>query len=414
MNRQILHVDLNSFFASVEQQCHPHLRGKPVGVLKGVGRSCVIACSNEAKVFGLKVGMSLSQVKSLCPQIILLPADFPKYSDVTHRFIKLCSKYTDQMEVFSLDEVFLDVTHSSHLFGGSLLLAYDIQQRLKQELGDWLGCSIGISRNKLLSKIASGLSPKRSIFVVTNDNQTDLLARAPFTEVPGIGFRLTKRLSRLGITSLPQILETKDQVLSQEFGSFWTPELKRIARGEDNSPLITSDQLPDAKSVSRTYTLLKNTHNPKIIRALIRNLVEEACFKLRQMGLVGRQFGISIRGGHISKHSYLTTKTFSDDSRHVFHQVYKLFKDFNWQQPVRFAGIWINLLTRKNYLPLPLLPIDKKTDQVSSVLDQINKTYGHHTIHPASMLNHQLIRPEINGFLGDKQYHLKFRTLNNA
>ena len=412
MTRQILHVDLNSFFASVEQQCNPYLQGKPVGILKGIGRSCVIACSNEAKKHGLKVGMSLREVKSLCPEITLLPADFPKYADVTHRFINLCGDYTDQMEVFSLDEVFLDVTHTAHLFGGSLLLAYDIQQQVQRELGSWVGCSIGIAKNKLLAKIASGMAPKRSVFVVTKDNQADLLARAPFEEVCGIGFRLTKRLNAMGITSLPQILKASTKKLTVEFGPFWTPELKRIARGEDNSSLVTVQKLPDAKSVSRTYTLLKDTTNLKTIKALIRNLVEEACFKLRQMGLTGRQFGISIRGNHFQESSYLTTKTFTDDGLTIFNQVFKLFRSFNWQHSVRFAGIWISLLTRKNCLPLPLLKTDQKRNQVLKTIDQINNTYGHHLIHPASMLESKIIRPEINGYLGDKQYHLKFRTLN--
>lgn len=414
MTRQILHVDLNSFFASVEQQCHPHLRGKPVGIIKSFGRSCVIAFSNEAKKHGLKVGMSLIEVKSLCPQITLLPADFPKYADVTRRFIDLCSSYTPQMEIFSLDEVFLDVTQTSPLFDGPLLLAYDIQKRLVNELGDWLGCSIGIAKNKLLAKIASGMAPKRSVFVVTKANQADLLARAPFDEVCGIGFRLTKRLKALGITSLPQISATSIKKLKVEFGPFWSKELKRIARGQDDSGLITVDSLPDAKSVSRTYTLFKDTRNQREIKALIRNLVEEACFKLRQMGLVGRQFGLSIRGGYLSQGSYLTTKTFTDDSLFVFNQIYQLFHSLHWSHPVRFAGVWISLLTRKSYLPLPLFKADQRKAKLFETIDQLNQIYGHHTLHPASMLGSTIIRPELNGYLGDKQYHLKFRTLNGT
>ncbi len=412
MNRQILHVDLNSFFASVEQQSYPHLRGKPVGILKGVGRSCVIACSNEAKKYGLKVGMSLSQVKSLCPSIVLLPADFPKYSSVTRRFINLCSKYTDIMEVFSLDEVFLDVTATSHLFGSSLLLSYDIQQRLKAEIGDWIGCSIGIAKNKLLAKIASGMAPKRSVFVVTKDNQTNLLATAPFDEVCGIGFRLTKRLKKLGITSLPQILSISNLTLKAEFGPFWSKELKRIASGEDNSELITVKELPDAKSVSRTYTLHQNTSSLREVKVLVRNLVEEACLKLRKMGLVGRQFGLSLRGNHLSSSGYLTTKTFTDDSYHVFNQINKILTSFNLNHPVRFAGIWISLLTRKNYLPLPLLQEDITRDSLTKALDKINHLYGPHTVHPASMMSSKIIKPEVNGYLGDKQFYLRFRTLN--
>jgi DNA polymerase IV len=408
MTRQILHVDLNSFFASVEQQCHPHLRGKPVGIIKSFGRSCVIASSNEAKQLGLKVGMSLTEVKSLCPTITLLPADFPKYADVTHRFIDLCSSYSNQMEIFSLDEVFLDVTQTSHLFGGPLLLAYDIQQRLVTELGDWLGCSIGIAKNKLLAKIASGMAPKRSVFVVNNSNQAELLARAPFDEVCGIGFRLTRRLRIMGITSLPQISATPLKKLKAEFGPFWSKELRRIAKGQDNSSLITVDDLPDAKSVSRTYTLFKDTYNSREIKALIRNLVEEACFKLRQMGLVGRQFGLSIRGNHLSQGSYLTTKTFTDDSSFVFNQIYKLFNSFHWSHPVRFAGVWISLLTRKNYLSLPLFKKEQRKAKLLQAIDSLNQAYGHHTLHPASMLSSKIIRPEVNGYLGDKQFLLKF------
>ncbi|MCG2691424.1 hypothetical protein L6272_01210 [Microgenomates group bacterium] len=142
MDPIILHVDLNSFFASVAQQNHPFLRGKPVGIIKAIGRTCVIANSDEAKKFGVKTGMSLSEVKTLCPQIILVPADFSQYAEITKKFIKLMDNYSDQVEVFSLDEVFLDVTYTAHLFGGPLLLAYDLQARLKQKLGVWMNCSV--------------------------------------------------------------------------------------------------------------------------------------------------------------------------------------------------------------------------------------------------------------------------------
>lgn len=409
--RIILHVDLNSFFASVEQQANPWLRGKPVGIIKDVGRTCVIACSNEAKTCGIKTGMNLSQVKTLCPQIILIPADFPKYSFVTRQFIHLCSHYTDIMEVFSLDEVFLDVTHTHHLFNGPVLLAYDIQSRLQTEIGDWLGCSIGIASNKLLAKLASGLTPKKSVYVVTKANRSSLLARAPFEEVCGIGYRLTQRLKAMGIESLPQILATPDHILTAEFGPFWSPALKRLAKGEDNSPLITPDQLPDAKSVSRTYTLFKNTKDRTVIKALIRNLVEEACFKLRSMGLVGRQFGLAIRGDHFNQSKYVTRKSFTDNGRRVFNEVYTIYNNWHWPYPVRFAGVWISLLTRKTYLPQSLFLEDKRQDQLLQAIDRVNGIYGCYVLYPATMLNHHIIRPEINGYLGDKQFQLKFRQL---
>ncbi|MDZ7587260.1 MAG: DNA polymerase IV [Patescibacteria group bacterium] len=406
MEKIILHVDLNSFFASAAQQNYPFLRGKPVGIIKAFGRTCVIANSNEAKKFGVKTGMSLSQVKTLCPQIILMPADFSQYAAMTKKFIKLMDHYSDQVEVFSLDEVFLDVTYTAHLFGGSLLLAYDLQARLKQTLGDWMNCSVGIAKNKFLAKLASGMAPKKSVYVVTKDNQQKLLAAAPFAEVCGIGFRLTQRLKIMGINSLPKILAAPDSILRAEFGSFWSLQLKRLARGEDHSSLITSDQLPDAKSVSRTYTLFKNTCNPIIIKALIRNLVEEACFKLRCMGLVGRQFGLSLRGDGFSQSSYVTRKTFTDSGRQVFRELYIIYNSFHWPHPVRFLGIWISLLARKKYLPRPLFLNDQKQERILQTMDQINQTYGDYTIYPATLINQTIIRPEINGFMGDKKFQL--------
>jgi len=402
----ILHVDLNSFFASVEQQANPVLQGKPIGILKAIGRTCVIACSNEAKTFGVKTGMSLSQVKTLCPQIILLPANFPQYAEITKKFIKLMDHYSDVVEAFSLDEVFLDVTYTAHLFGGPLLLAYDLQARLKQSLGDWMNCSIGIAKNKFLAKLASGIAPKKSVYVVTEANQSQLLAQAPFTEVCGIGFRLTQRLKTMGINSLPQILAAPDSVLQAEFGPFWAFQLKRLARGEDSSSLVTPSQLADAQSVSRTYTLFKNTRDPIIIKALIRNLVEEVCFKLRRMGLVGRQFGLSLRGDGFSQSSYVTRKTFTADNGRVFEQIYTIYKQLFWSYSVRFAGVWISLLTRKKYLPQPLFLNDQKQERILQTMDKINQTYGDYTIYPATLINQTIIRPEVNGFMGDKKFQL--------
>ncbi|MBU2052154.1 DNA polymerase IV, partial [Patescibacteria group bacterium] len=292
--RVIIHADLNSFFASVEQQADPALRGQPVGILKAKGRTCVIAASDEAKSFGVKTGTNVYEARALCPQIILIPADFPKYEVTTQKFIRLTAEFSDRVEVFSLDEVFLDITDTAWWFGGPVSLAKKLQLRVKQELGEAVGCSIGIAGNKLMAKMASGLAPRRGILEVTEANKQKLLARAPFTEVCGIGYRLTKRLHALGINSLPQISATPDSILLANFGPFWGRQLKRMSRGEDDSPVVTNDQLRQAKSVSRTYTLYQDTNDQAKIKALLRNLVEEAAWKLRQMGLVGRQFGLGI------------------------------------------------------------------------------------------------------------------------
>src|SRR3989344_1005075 len=407
MVKTILHADLNSFFASVAQQDNPTLRGKPVGILKALGRTCVIACSNEAKKFGVASGMPLSTVRVLCPQIALVPADFDRYESMTKTFIKICQNYSDVVEVFSLDEVFLDVTWIKHLFGGSMSLAHDLQQQIKKEMGEWIGCSIGIAKNKMLAKLASGMAPKKSILKVTDENQKDLLAAAPFSEVCGIGYRLTYRLNKMGIFNLPQIAAAPLTTLLAEFGPFWALQLKRLAEGEDDTPLTPAAKLADAKSVSRTFTLFADTKDKAAIRALISNLVEEAVWKLRRMGLSGRQLGLSIRGGGESRSGYITGKNFTNSGRFVFSQLMKLYASWRWRQVVLFAGVWISLLETDKHLTLPLFPADQKLERINQAMDLVNEHYGYHTLHPAAMLGAQIIRPEINGYLGDKQFRLR-------
>lgn len=383
------------------------LRGKPVGILKAKGRTCVIACSNEAKTFGVRTGMPLATVRTLCPQIVLVPADFDRYEDMTKTFIKICQNYSDVVEVFSLDEVFLDVTWIKHLFGGSLALAHDLQQKIKKEMGEWIGCSIGIAKNKMLAKLASGMAPKKSILKVTDQNQQELLAAAPFTEVCGIGYRLTYRLNKMGIFNLPQIAAAPLITLLAEFGPFWALQLKRLSIGQDDTPLTPAAKLADAKSVSRTFTLFADTKDKAAIRALISNLVEEAVWKLRCMGLSGRQFGLSIRGGGESRSGYITGKTFTNSGRFVFSQLMKLYASWRWQQVVRFAGVWISLLETDKHLTLSLFPADQKLERINQAMDLVNEHYGYHTLHPAAMLSATIIRPEINGYLGDKQFRLR-------
>lgn len=405
--RTILHADLNSFFASVEQQANPRLRGKPVGILKAKGRSCVIAASNEAKTFGVRTGVNIYEAKRLCPPIVLLPADFPKYEIMTQKFIRLAAEFSDRVEVFSLDEVFLDISDTAWWFGGAVALAKKLQARVEQELGEAVGCSVGIAANKLLAKMASGMAERRGILQVTAANKQELLARVPFTEVCGIGYRLTKRLADLGINSLPQISAAPEELLLARFGPYWGRRLPQIARGEDDCPVITTDKLKPAKSVSRTYTLYQDTTDPGKIRALLRNLTDEACLKLRQMGLVGRQFGVGIRGGDFSRCGHITGKIFLDNGREIFERIEAIYQNWRWSYSLRFGGVWIGLLMPKANLTRPLF--GQKQDNLWQTIDRINHKFGDYTIFPATLINQTIIRPEVNGYLGDKYFRLVLR-----
>ncbi len=157
MNRIILHIDFDSFFASCEQQFNPAWRGKPIGVTATNGRTCIIAASREAKKLGIKSPSRVWEAQQIVPDFIAVPAHFDQYWEISKKFIAIAKDYSPYVEVFSLDEVFIDVTKTAHLFGGVESLIQQIKERLAREVGPYITVSVGISHNKLLAKLASGL-----------------------------------------------------------------------------------------------------------------------------------------------------------------------------------------------------------------------------------------------------------------
>ena len=414
MRGAILHLDMDSFFASVEQQANPVLAGKPVGVVKGEGRACIIAASREAKKFGIKTGTTTYDAKSLYPKIILVPADFDKYFSVTKRFVQICSRYSSDLEVFSIDELFLDASKTASLFGGVSGIVGRVKEDIKRELGEYITCSIGISYNRLLAKLASGINKPNGVFEITPENRDEVLFSCRLTEICGLGFRLERRLFDLGITNFKSLREIPLEFLKASLGPFWSRELKRISWGEDDSLLAKVGEIPKAKSVSRTFTLYKSTTSISEIRATLRNLCEEAAFKARKMGMMGRLIGLSVRGGPVADKSgflgdfkHRTLKYFVDSGKEMFEVVWGLFEKMEWRDSVRFLGVWLSLLKSKTNLTGGLFPEDQKREKIVLAMDGVNRKFGELTVYPAVLLQGGMIKSEINGFLGDKAFRFK-------
>jgi len=336
----ILHLDMDSFFASVEQQANPKLVGKPIGVIKGEGRSCIIAASREAKKLGIKTGISTYDAKKIYPKLSLVPADFDKYFSVTKRFIEICSRYSPDLEVFSIDELFLDVSQTAQFFGGVDELCRQIKKNIREEIGEYITCSIGISYNRLLAKLASGLNKPNGVFKITLDNRDEVLFSCKLTDVCGLGFRLEHRLFNLGITNFKSLREIPEENLVAGLGPFWPGQLKKLSFGEDDSLLTRVGEIPKAKSVSRTFTLYENTRDLKIIKATLRNLCEEAAFKAREMGMAGREIGLAVRGerleelgvlGRFGDYKHKTLGYFVENGGDLFKIVWELFGKIKWE-----------------------------------------------------------------------------------
>lgn len=401
---KILHLDMDSFFASVEQQANPSLVGKPIGVIKGEGRSCIIAASKQAKKLGIKTGMSTYNAKSIYPKIIFVPADFDKYFFVTNKFIDICSRFSPELEVFSIDELFLDVTKTEKFFNGVLGIVWEIKKAMKVEIGEHITCSVGISYNRLLAKLASDINKPNGVFEITSENRDSILFKTKLSDVCGLGFRLEKKLLNMGISNFKTLREIPMEFLTTSFGPFWSVQLKKLSLGEDDSLLTRIGEIPKAKSVSRTFTLYQNTTDLKIIKATLRNLCEEAAFKARQMKMKGREIGVAIRGGESGLYQHKTLKYFIDDGGKIFELVWQLFQSSNYNNYVRFLGVWLGSLKPKKNLTLDLFPQEKRKAELTDSMDKVNNKYGELTLYPAIMLQGAKIKSEVNGFLGDKSF----------
>ena len=394
--KTILHLDMNSYFATVEQQTRPELRGKPVGVIKALGRGCIIAASVEAKKYGVKTGTTVWEAKKLCPHIVLVPSDMHKYFAMTKKLIRMADDYSPAVEVFSIDEFFLDITDTQTLYaGGALEMALVLKKRVKENLGEWMKCSIGISFNKVLAKLASEMHKPNGLTWLTMDNYLPETENVEVGEVCGIGRSRTNYLHGRGAFTLGQARKLTD-LPKETYDLVWLKDT-------DNK-LTTSDDLQPAKSVSRTYTTFKTLSTKHEILNLIRNLVEEAAEKLREMGMSGRTFSLYLTPNPSPNlgegHYRMTIKMPTDDPKIIYDLLARTYK----QNPVvgiRQAGVWItNLIFNFQF------PIFKQRQKLLNSVDKINQKYGGFTIYPAQLLGGELIRPEITGYLGDKYYQL--------
>src|SRR6185369_911351 len=194
-----------SYFATLEQQANPYLRGKPVGILKEAGRSCVIAASKEAKVLGVKTGDYLGEARKKAPGLITVPADFDRYFHNTKQLHSIFTDLSPDVDLFSLDEAFLELTSCKKLYPDAAAFFKVSQQRIQSTLGNWVTFSLGLGENRLQAKLASEFSPKNGYFEITPQNLDATLMDTKVETICGIGFRLSRRLHLLGITHVYQL-----------------------------------------------------------------------------------------------------------------------------------------------------------------------------------------------------------------
>ena len=319
--RTILHVDMDAFFASVEQKEHRWLEGKPVivGGDPQKRRGVVSAASYPARKYGVKAGMPLILARKLCPHAtFIILTDMEKYSYISSQLVKIFYHFTPVVQPFSIDEAFLDITGCQRLFGKPYQIAQKLKNEIKNEVG--LSCSVGIAPNKLLAKLASSLNKPDGLTIISKDKVKNTLYPLKVEKLWGIGEKTSKVLSKFGIRTLGDLASYPVEVLKNELGKAgeW---LHLIANGVDDSPVFVKSPLE--KSLGHEHTLPRDTSDPDEISSVLLSLSSMVARRLRQKRFQGRTITLKLRYSDFVTLTRSETIPKPTDSEHKIYQVAK-------------------------------------------------------------------------------------------
>jgi DNA polymerase-4 len=285
----ILHVDMDAFYASVEQRDRPELRGKPVIVGGVEGRGVVCAASYEARPFGVHSAMPTALARRLCPQGIFLPARMSHYADVSRLIRAIFDSFTPLVEPLSLDEAFLDVHGCEGLLGPAPEIARAVKARIKSDVG--LNASVGVASNKFLAKLAGDMSKPDGLLVLPADQAAAFLAPLPVSRLWGVGAKGEQRLHALGLFTIGQLAAWPEQSLIDHFGALGS-HLGQLARGQDDRPVVPDR---DAKSISTETTFAHDIGDRAVLRDWLLELVDHLAGRVRKVGVFARSVELKIR-----------------------------------------------------------------------------------------------------------------------
>jgi DNA polymerase IV len=288
-NATILHVDMDAFYASVEQRDRPECRGRPVVVGGLGGRGVVTAASYEARAFGVKSAMPIAQARRLCPQAVFLPNRMDHYGLISKQIREILFSFTPLVEPLSLDEAFLDVRGCEGLFGPAAAMAVQIKQRIRAETG--LIASVGLAPNKFLAKLASDHGKPDGLVILAAAQGAAFLAPLPVGRLWGVGAKGEKRLHALGLFTVGQLAALPETVLVERIGDFGA-HLWRLARGLDDRSVVPDR---DAKSISTETTFAHDVLDREALRTCLLELVDHLAGRLRHHGLRARTIELKVR-----------------------------------------------------------------------------------------------------------------------
>lgn len=396
---------MNSFFASVEQQVNPWLRGRAIGVGGRPGtRSIIAAASREAKGRGIATAMGVAEARAVCPDLVLVTGDNRRYHAVAREIVTAVLSVTPDVEVFSVDECFADLSLAGS-WAGAVELAVEIKRRVRERVGEYLACSIGLAENRFLAKLGSDTLKPNGLHVITPTGQErfvvpltgtgranlqveavdDLLERVELIDFCGLGPRLNNHLSRLGIRTVLDLRRADVSLLVNIFGVVGR-QLWLWSWGIDERPLVRHFQPRRPRSISRSITLPPGLDRPGDGRAYLFDLAEQVGRELRRQKLVARRVYAWV--GYTDRHGWgghrLLTNPI-DAGEELYRQAVEIWQGVGFR-PIRQVGVGVDLLGEAASLTLSWLPEDRQRAAVCQAQDAVADRFGARAVHRGAWL----------------------------
>ena len=380
--RTIVHVDMDAFYASVEQRDRPELQGLPVIVgADPRGRGVVSTASYEARRFAVHSAMPIGRAARLCPAGVFLPVDMAKYAQVSRQVMTILADFTPLLEPVSIDEAFLDVTGSGALLGDGEAIARRIKSRIGDEVR--LTASVGVASNKFVAKVASDLRKPDGLVVVAPGGEADFLAPLPISRLWGVGRVTASALDSMGIRTIAQLAATSVGHLEARFGSGGA-FLLALAHGRDDRPV---EPFSPPKSMGAEETFDVDHRDLQRLRATLRAQAERVARELRAEGYAGRTVTLKLRFADFSTITRAQTGDPTQDGLTIYRRVEALFSRVRLAQAVRLIGVSVSMLGSAGSGQLSLLePNVARTERLARAVDSLAARFGEEAVRPASLV----------------------------
>lgn len=385
LSRVIMLTDMQSFYAGVEKAAHPEYAQRPVVVAGDPARrsGIILAACPLAKQHGIQTAETLGEAMRKCPQVVVIKPRMQTYIEVSLQISDILQSFTDLVEPYSIDEQFLDLTHSLHLFGDAQSVARQIQSKVMMSTGIY--ARIGISENKVLAKMACDNFAKKNqsgIYTLDKQRLSETLWPLPVEKMFGIGSRMRRHMHRLGIFTIGELARTPLPKLTDKWGVNGQV-LWQIANGIDHSP-VTPQTFEEQKAIGHQMTLPRDYFDLDEIRVILLELSDEVCRRARQKKLMGQTIAVGARGANFDMPNGFYRQTTLPHTTHFSKEVYevasRLFEQHWDGLPVRCLSVCLSQLSSQHQYQAVLFRDDQKERAISKALDEIRERYGSSSI----------------------------------